>query len=78
MIIWSHALQARYPNVLAELFHVQCVSTMTCGRTFNVQNLIKTKVKNRLDSMGLDAIQRIALEGPDEEVDDINGDTIPL
>jgi hypothetical protein len=48
MITWNHALQARYPNllILAELAHVQCVSTMTCERVFSV--LIKTKVRNRL------------------------------
>jgi hypothetical protein len=40
--------------------------TTTCERAFNVQNLIKTKVTNRLGSKNLDA-----LEGPDEEVDDI-------
>ena len=62
-----------WPNllILAELAHVQCVSTATCERAFNVQNLIKTKVRNRLGSRNLDAMLRIALEGPDEEVDDI-------
>jgi hypothetical protein len=57
---------------------VQCVSTATCERAFSVQNLIKTKVRNRLGSKNLDAMLRIALEGPDEEVDDIIGDAIPL
>ena len=46
--------------------------------TFSVQNLIKTKVRNRLGSRNLDAMLRIALEGPDEEVDDIICDVIPL
>ena len=80
MITWNHALQARYPNllILAELAHVQCVSTATCERAFSVQNLIKTKVRNRLGSRNLDAMLRIALEGPDEEVDDIICDAIPL
>jgi hypothetical protein len=36
--------------------------------------LIKTKVRNRLGSKNLDALLRIALEGPYEEVDDIIGD----
>jgi hypothetical protein len=35
---------------------VQCVSTATCESAFNVQNLIKTKVRNRLGSKNLDAI----------------------
>jgi hypothetical protein len=78
MITWNHALQARYPNllILTELAHVQCVSTTTCERAFSVQKLIKTKVRNRLGNKNLDAMLRIALEGPDEEVDDII-DTLP-
>ena len=80
MITWNHALQAWYPNhlILAELAHVQCVSIATCERAFNVQILIKTKVRNRLGSKNLDAMLWIALEGLDEEVDDIFGDAIPL
>jgi hypothetical protein len=80
MITWNHALQALYPNllILAELAHVQSVSTATCECAFSVQKLIKTKVRNRLGSKNLDAMLRIALEGPDEEVDDIIGDAIPL
>jgi hypothetical protein len=75
LITWNHALQARYPNllILAKLAHVQCVSTMICERAFNVHNLIKTKVRNKLGNKNLDAMLRIALEGPDEEVDDIIG-----
>jgi hypothetical protein len=66
----------RYLNllILAELAHVQCVSTVTCEHAFSVQKLIKTKVRNRLGSKNLNAMLRIALEGPDEEVDDIIGD----
>jgi hypothetical protein len=43
-----------------------------------VQNLIKTKVRNRLGSKNLDVMLRIALKGLDEEVDDIIGDATPL
>jgi hypothetical protein len=80
MITWNHAVQARYPNllILAELAHVQCVSTTTCERSLSVQKSIKTKVRNRLGSKNLDAMLRIALEGSDEEVDDIIGNAIPL
>ena len=80
MITWKHALQARYTNllILAELAHVQCVSTATCERAFSVHNLIKTKVRNRLCSKNLDAMLRIALEGSYEEVDGIICDAIPL
>ena len=53
-----------FPNllILAELAHVQCVSTMTCECTFSVQNLIKTKFRNRLGSKNLEAMLQIALE----------------
>jgi hypothetical protein len=57
---------------------VQYHSTTTCERAFSVHNLIKTKVRNRLGSKNLDAMLRITLEGPDEEVDDIIDDVIPL
>ena len=57
---------------------MQCVSTATCEHAFSVQNLIKTKVRNRLGSKNLHAMLRIASEGPDEEVDDIICDAIPL
>jgi hypothetical protein len=36
---------------------VQCVSTATCERAFIVQNLIKTKVRDRLGSKNFDAIK---------------------
>jgi hypothetical protein len=68
MITWNHALQAQHPNllILAKLAHMQCVSTTTCECAFSVQNLIKTKVRNRLGSKNLEAMRQIALEGPDE------------
>ena len=47
-------------------------------RAFVVRNLIKTKVRNRSDHKNLNAMLRIALEGPDEGIDDIIGDAIPL
>jgi hypothetical protein len=73
-------LQARYPNllILAKLAHVQCVSTTTCEHIFSVQNLIKTNVRNRLGNKNLEAMLRIALEGPDECLDDIISDVVPL
>ena len=77
MITWNHALQALYP-ILVELAHVQCVSTTTCERAFSVRALIKTKVRNKLDGKNLEAMPRIALEGPDEGIDDIISDVVPL
>jgi hypothetical protein len=43
-----------------------------------VQNLIKTKVWNMLGNKNLEAMLRIALEGPYEGVDDIINDIVPL
>jgi hypothetical protein len=73
-------LQAWYLNLLIfeELAHVQCVFTARCERAFSVQNLIKTKVINRLDSKNLNAMLQTALERPDEAVDDIIGDATPF
>ena len=45
-------------------------------RAFSVRKLIKTKIV--LGSKNLNAMLRIALEGPNEGVDDISDDTIPL
>ena len=58
MITWNHAWQARYPNllILVELAHVQCVPKATCERAFNVQILIKTKVRNMLGNKNLEAM----------------------
>ena len=69
----NHALQAQYPNllILAELDHVQCVSTTTCERAFSVQNLVQTKAKNWSN---IKAMLQIALDGPD----DIISDVVPL
>ena len=80
MITWNHSLQVYYPNllVLAKLATVQCVSTATCERAFSVQNLIKTRVRNRLGSKNLEAMLQIALEGPDDEIDDVLCDAIQL
>jgi hypothetical protein len=80
MITWNHSLQTRYPNllVLVDLDRVQCVSTSTCKRTFSVQNLIKTRVRNKLGNKNLEAMLRISLEGPDENFDNIIEEAIPL
>ena len=47
-------------------------------RTFSIQNLIKTQVRNKLESKNLKAMLRIALEGPDENFDNIIEEAIPL
>ena len=61
-------MQARHPDflILVELAYVQCVSMMICERAFSVQNVIKTRVRNRLGIKNLEAMLRVALEGPVE------------
>jgi hypothetical protein len=49
-----------------------------CELAFNVQNLIKTKVRNRSDNKNMEALLQIALEGPNKGVDDIINDIVPL
>jgi hypothetical protein len=66
------------PPYSCRLSSCAIVSTTTCECAFGVHKLIKTKFRNKLGSKNLDAMLRIALEGPDEEVDDIIGDAIPL
>lgn len=39
---------------------------------------MKTKGRTRLGSKNLEAMLQIVLEGPDEGVDDILGDDVPL
>ena len=45
------------------------MSTMTCEHAFSVHNLIRTKSRIRLGSKNLEAMLRIALEGPNEGVE---------
>ena len=45
--------------------HVQCLSRATCEQAFSKQNLIKTKVGSMLGNKNLEAMLRIALEGPE-------------
>ena len=55
-----------------------CHNFHSHSHVFNVQNLIKTKVRNKLGNKNLDAMLQIALEGPNEGLDDVIGDAIPL
>ena len=57
---------------------MQCVSTTTYERAFSVQNWVKTIVRNGLGSKNLKAMLQIALEWPDEGIDDIISDDVPL
>ena len=68
MITWNPTLQLKYENllVLAEIARVQCISTATCERAFSIQNIIKSKFRNKIGTKNLDSLLRIALEGPKE------------
>ena len=71
MVSWNPTLQLKYSNLLAiaDIARIQCVSTTQCERAFSVQNCIKTKFRNKLQTRSLESIMRIALEGPTNDVD---------
>ena len=56
MITWNHSLHTRYSNFLIIIdlasvqCEVQCVSSTTCERVFNVHNLIKMLVEICLEA----------------------------
>jgi len=56
MVTWNEPLQVKYANILllAEIARCQCVSTATCERVFSIQNVIKTKYRNRLGTKHLE------------------------
>jgi hypothetical protein len=72
-ISWSPSLKVKYSNllILAEIAKCQCVSTATCERAFSVQNTIKQKLRNRMSTSNLESMMRVAIEGPDNDFDDI-------
>jgi len=63
----------KYANILilADIARCQCVSTATCERAFSVQNVIKTKFRNRLNTKHLESVLRVAIEGPSNDFDHI-------
>ena len=80
MITWNEPLQKSYANLLqlAEIARCQCVSTTTCERAFSVQNVIKTRHRNHLNTKHLESIMRLALEGPKENFDHMLVEAIEL
>ena len=71
MITWNESLQKSYANLLqlSEIARCQCVSTTTCERAFSIQNVIKIRHRNQLNTKHLESIMRLALEGPKENFD---------
>ena len=80
MIIWNEPLQKSYANLLqlAEIARCQCISTATCERAFSVQNAIKIRHRNHLNTKHLESIMRLALEGSKENFDHMLVEAIEL
>ena len=80
MITWNEPLQKSYTNLLqlSEIARCQCVSIAICERAFSVQNVIKTRHRNHLNTKHLESIMRLALEGPKENFDHMLVEAIEL
>ena len=80
MITWNEPLQKSYANLLqlAKIARCQCVGIATCGRAFSIQNVIKTKHRNHLNTKNLESIMRLALEGLKENFDHMLVEAIEL
>ena len=80
MVSWNHTLQLKYANlrVLADIARVQCVSTAQCERAFSIQNCIKTKFRNNLQTKNLESVIRVAMEGMRVDRDSILVEAIAL
>ena len=80
MIIWNEPLQKSYANLLHlfEIARCQCISTTTCERAFSIQNVIKIRHRNHLNTKHLESIIKLGLEGPKENFDDILVEAIEL
>ncbi|KAL2651746.1 hypothetical protein R1flu_019874 [Riccia fluitans] len=81
----SNSSKLKYPE-LSKLFaivRVQCCSTAQCERGFSLQNIIKSKIRNRVTIEHLDWLLTICMVGPDlkeeqMDVEDILTDAIDL
>ena len=80
MITWNEPLQKIYANLLQlfEIIRCQCSSIATCERAFLVQNVIKTRHRNHLNTKHLENIMKLALEGPKENFDHMLVEAIEL
>jgi hypothetical protein len=80
MINWNASLQSKYANlrVLADIARVQCISTAQCECVFSIQNCIKSKVRNKLQTKHLESIMRVAIEGPRDDIEYILGEAQAL
>ena len=80
MINWNQSLRGRYENlqILADIARVRCVSTAQCERAFSIQNCIKTKTLNKLDTKHLDCIMPVAMEDVRDDLDNVLMEAIAL
>ena len=58
-----------FPNllILAQLALTHPVHTADCERAFSSQNIVTTKLRNRLSGLHCDQLMRIMMEGPPRE-----------
>ena len=80
MISWNQLLRGKYENlrILADIARVQCVSTAQCERAFSIQNCIKTKTRNKLDTKHLECIMRVSMEDLCDDLDNVLMEAIAL
>ena len=80
MINWKQSLHGKYENlrIFADIARVQCDSTAQCERAFSVQNCIKTKTRNKLDTNHLECIMRVAMEDVRNDLDNVLMEAITL
>ena len=77
MISWNQSLRGKYEN-LRILARVQCVSTAQCERAFSIENRIKTKTRNKLDTKHLECIMRVSMEDLCDDLDNVLMEAIAL
>jgi hypothetical protein len=79
-ISWSPSLKVKYSNLLnlVEIAKCQCVGTATCERAFFIQNTVKQKLHSRMCTSNLESMMRVAIEGSDNDFDDILTNALDL
>ena len=80
VISWNQSLCGKHGNlrILVDIARVQCVSTAECERAFSIQNCIKSKIRNKLDTKHLECIMRIYMEDLHGDLDDVLMEAIAL
>jgi len=73
LISWNQSLLEKYYNfhIHADIARVQCVSTAQCEYAFSIQNCIKTKTRNKLDTKHLECIMHVSIEDLCGDLDNV-------